>query len=81
MMSVATKEIVTVRLDPAKRAELDALARSITRDRSFLINEAIDAYLAVHRWQVAEIEDGLQQANAGEFASDAEIEAAYAKFR
>jgi len=81
MMSVATKEIVTVRLDPAKRAELDALARSVTRDRSFLINEAIDAYLAVHRWQVAEIADGLQQANAGEFASDAEIEAAYAKFR
>lgn len=81
MMSVATKEIVTVRLDPAKRAELDALARSVTRDRSFLINEAIDAYLAVHRWQVAEIEDGLQQANAGEFASDAEIKAAYAKFR
>lgn len=80
-MSAATKEIVTVRLDPAKRAELDALARSVTRDRSFLINEAIDAYLAVHRWQVAEIEDGLRQANAGEFASDAEVEAVYAKFR
>lgn len=80
-MPAATKEIVTVRLDPAKRAELDALARTVTRDRSFLINEAIDAYLAVHRWQVAEIEDGLRQANAGEFASDVEVEAAYAKFR
>ena len=80
-MSAATKEIVTVRLDPAKREELDALARSVTRDRSFLINEAIDAYLAVHRWQVAQIEDGLWQANAGEFASDAEVETAYAKFR
>ena len=75
------KEAVTVRLEPAKRAELDALARTVSRDRSFLINEAIDAYLAVHRWQVAEIEDGLRQADAGEFAGDAEVEAAYAAFR
>lgn len=81
MMSAATKEIVTFRLDPAKRAELDALARSVTRDRSFLINEAIDAYLAVHRWHVTEMADGLRQANAGEFVSEAEVEAAYAKFR
>ena len=80
-MPAAVKETVTVRIDPAKRAELDALARSVTRDRSFLINEAIDAFLAVHRWQIAEIEDGLRQANAGEFASDAEVDAAYAKLR
>ncbi len=80
-MPVAGKEAVTVRLDPAKRAELDALAHIVARDRSFLINEAIDAYLAVHRWQVAEIEEGLRQAEAGEFASDAEVEVAYAAFQ
>ena len=80
-MPAAGKEAVTVRLDPAKRAELDSLARTVSRDRSFLINEAIDAYLAVHRWQAAEIEDGLRQAEAGEFATDAEVDAGYAAFR
>lgn len=81
MMPEAAKEAVTVRLEAAKRAELDALARTVARDRSFLINEAIDAYLAVHRWQMAEIEEGLRQADAGEFATEAEVEAAYAAFR
>ena len=81
MMPAVGKEAVTVRLEPAKRAELDALARTVSRDRSFLINEAIDAYLAVHRWQIAEIEEGLRQAKAGEFATDAEVEAAYTAFR
>ena len=81
MMPTAVKEVVTVRLEAAKRAELDVLARTVSRDRSFLINEAIDAYLAVHRWQVSEIEEGLRQADAGEFASDAEVEAAFAAFR
>jgi len=81
MMSAAGKEAVTVRLEPAKRAELDALAHTVSRDRSFLINEAIDAYLAMHRWQVAEIKEGLRQAEAGEFATDAEVDAAYAAFR
>lgn len=80
-MPAPAKEAVTVRLDTAKRAELDALAYVVSRDRSFLINEAIDAYLAVHRWQVAEVEEGLQQAETSEFATDAEVEAAYAVFQ
>ena len=80
-MPAAVKEVVTVRLEPAKRAELDVLARAVSRDRSFLINEAIDAYLAVHRWQVSEIEEGLRQAEAGEVASEAEVDAAFAAFR
>ncbi|MGI4794079.1 MAG: CopG family ribbon-helix-helix protein [Janthinobacterium lividum] len=70
-MPAAAKEAVTVRLDTAKRAEVDALAHVVSRDRSFLINEAIDAYLAVHRWQLAEVKEGLQQAEASEFATDA----------
>lgn len=80
-MPTTGKEAVTVRLAPGKRAELDALARTVSRDRSFLINEAIDAYLDVHRWQVAEIGEGLRQAEAGDFAADAEVEAVYAAFR
>ena len=50
MATRALKDAVTVRLDEQKRAELDCLASIMARDRSFLINEAIDSYLAVHRW-------------------------------
>ena len=81
MPAGTTKEAITVRLDAIKRAELDELARATSRDRSFLVNEAIDAYLATHRWQIAHIEHGLRQAEAGEFASEDEINAAFARWQ
>ncbi|MHB0704116.1 CopG family ribbon-helix-helix protein [Roseomonas mucosa] len=75
------RDAITVRMDAEKRAALDALARATDRDRSYLINEAVDAYLTVHRWQIAHIEEGLRQADAGEFASDEEVNAAFARWR
>jgi len=81
MAAGALKDVVTVRLDERKRAELDALARITARDRSFLINEAIDSYLAVHRWQLAHIAEGVRQAEAGEWASSDEVESAYARWK
>ena len=78
MAAKALKDAVTVRLDEQKRAELDRLAGIMVRDRSVLINEAIDSYLAVHRWQIAHVTEELRQVEAGEFASAEEVEAAYA---
>ena len=76
MPKSAAKESVTVRIEPQKRAALDELARATARDRSHVINEAIDAYLTVHRWQIEHIQEGLRQADAGELASDDEVAAA-----
>lgn len=76
-MNQMAKENITVRLDDAKRAELDQLAAVMDRDRSYVINEAIDAYLDVQRWQLKEIEESLRQADAGEFASDEEVAQAF----
>lgn len=71
------RESVTFRLDAEKRAELDALAKALDRDRSYVINQAVGAYLEVHRWQLAHIREGIRQADAGEFASDEEVAAAF----
>ncbi len=81
MPASTAKEAITVRLEAGKRAELDQLARTTSRDRSFLVNEAIDAYLAVHRWQITRIEQGLRQADQGEFASQDEVNAAFARWQ
>jgi RHH-type rel operon transcriptional repressor/antitoxin RelB len=80
MASTAGDEI-TVRLDAEKRAALDALATATDRDRSSLINDALDAYLAANREQLARIQEGLRQAEAGKFATDDEVAAAYARWR
>ena len=53
------RESVTFRLDAEKRAELDAVARAMDRDRSYVLNEAVEAYLDVHRWQAVHIREGL----------------------
>lgn len=75
------RDAITVPMDAEKRDALDALARVVQRDRSYLINGAIDAYPAVHRWQIAHIGEGLRQAEAGEFATDEAVDAACARWR
>ena len=75
------RETISFRLDPKKRDALDAVARAHDRDRTYVLNEAIDAYLDVHQWQIEHIQEGIRQADAGEFASDAEVAAAFSRWR
>jgi predicted transcriptional regulator len=56
---------VSFRLSADKVAELDALGEAQVRDRTFLLNEAVDAYLDVQRWQLAHIEESIRQADSG----------------
>jgi predicted transcriptional regulator len=72
---------ISFRLDAKKRKALDALAQAQDRDRTYVLNEAIDAYLDVHQWQIEHINEGIRQADAGEFATDAEVAAAFSRWR
>jgi predicted transcriptional regulator len=76
-----SRETISFRLESDKRKALDAVATALDRDRSYILNQAIDAYLDVHRWQIEHIREGLRQADAGEFASDAEVTAAFSRRR
>lgn len=75
------KTTITFRLDTNKREALDAIADVTDRDRSHVLNEAIDAYLDAHQWQIEHIKKGLRQAQAGQFASDKEVAGAFARWR
>jgi RHH-type rel operon transcriptional repressor/antitoxin RelB len=75
------RETISFRLETDKKEKLDAIAASLDRDRSYLLNEAIDAYLEVHQWQIQHIREGIRQADAGEFASEAQVAAAFARRR
>ncbi len=66
---------ITVRLDADKIAFLDQLADNFDRDRSYLIRQAIDSYIALHRWQIDEVKQALAEADAGDFLTDEESEA------
>lgn len=73
------KDTVSVRLDHAHKEGLDRLGERIDRDRSYLVNEAVGAFLARQRWIEGHVRDGLRQAKAGEFASESEVGSFYAK--
>ena len=76
-----SKETITFRIETEKREALDAIAAQMDRDRSYVLNEAISAYLEVHQWQIEHIKEGLRQADAGEFATEDEVVAAFEKWR
>jgi predicted transcriptional regulator len=68
-------------LESGKKEALDAVASALDRDRSYIINEAIEAYLDIHRWQADHIREGLRQADAGQFASESEMKATFSRRR
>jgi predicted transcriptional regulator len=68
---------VTCRLDSEAVAFLDTLGAQLDRDRSYLIKEAVSQYIKLHAWQIEEIKKGLAEADRGEFASEAEVEAMF----
>ena len=75
------KTTITFRLDAEKRQALDAMAEVADRDRSYVLNEAIDAFLDAHEWQIEHIKKGLRQARAGEFATEKEVTRSFARWR
>jgi predicted transcriptional regulator len=70
---MSTPRIVTFRIDPEKVAELDALAKAMDRDRSYLLNEAVDSYLGEQRRFAAMVEEGLEAARKGEMIDDEDV--------
>ena len=73
-----TKQTVSFRTDAERIKALDAIAEGQDRNRSYLINEAIDNYLDVQAWQREHIRKALAAADAGEIATDEEVAETFA---
>jgi predicted transcriptional regulator len=76
-----TTEAFSVRADPKKVRKLDKLAAQQDRSRNYLVNQAIDQYLDLLAWQDERIKEGIKAADAGRFASDAEMDAIFDKYK
>ena len=72
---------MTVRLDDEVKDRLDRLATATHRSKSFLAAEAIRAFVENNEWQIAEIEAALAEADAGDFATDRDVEALASKWK
>lgn len=65
--------VMTLRLEPQLRKQLDHLAKAQRRSRSFVAAEAIREYVAVNAWQIEEIKKGLEEADRGDFAAPEQV--------
>jgi predicted transcriptional regulator len=88
-----SKENITFRIDSDQKAALDAMpslrdatrtagyayAAGMNRDRSYVLNEAVATYLEMYQWQTEEIQKGIAEADAGDFASDEEVKATFVR--
>ncbi len=70
---MAEPKVLTLRLDPSLRKQLDKLAEATRRSRSFLAAEAIREYVALNEWQIEEVKQGIEEADRGEFVTDEHV--------
>lgn len=75
------KMTLSFRIDSDKVGALDALAEALDRDRSYLLNEAVSAYLDVQEWHIEQIKAGLRQADAGKLIDHADVRKTMARRR
>ena len=70
---------LTLRVPSAMKEQLDKLADATHRSKSYLAGEAIRQYLDLEAWQIGEIQQAIKEADADDFASDAEVDAVVRK--
>jgi len=68
-----TPRTISFRIDPEKVAQLDLIAKAMDRDRSYLLNEAVESYLAEQKRFAAMVEEGLEASRKGELIDDEEV--------
>lgn len=53
---------------------LDRIGIALDRDRSYMLNEALETYLELNNWQIEHINAGLQEAQQGQFVPQSEVD-------
>jgi RHH-type rel operon transcriptional repressor/antitoxin RelB len=75
------KQTVSFRLDAQKVEALDDLAKAMERDRTYLLNAAVEAYLDVQQWQLEHIRAAIREADAGKLIDHAQVKKLAGKWR
>ena len=71
---------MTIRLEPELKSRLDKLSAATRRSKSFLAAEAVREFIEINEWQIEEIKDAVKEADAGDFASDQEVQTVFNKW-
>jgi predicted transcriptional regulator len=70
---MSTLKTISFRMRSGAVEILDALAESLDRDRSYLLNEAVEHYLELNAYHAKLMAKGLRAAKEGKFVAHAEV--------
>ena len=66
---------MSVRIRPDLSQRVEALADSIDRPKSWVVEKALEEYLETQAWQVEEIKKGVAEADAGKLVPHEAVDA------
>jgi predicted transcriptional regulator len=66
---------VSVRLQAELNAQVTAIAASLDRPKSWVIEQAIKDFVVVQAWQMAAIDEGIRAADAGRIVAHDDVAA------
>jgi predicted transcriptional regulator len=78
---MSTLKTISFRMRAEAVETLDALAEMMDRDRTYLLNEAVERYLELNEYHIKLIEKGLRAAEKGDFVPDEKMKKLIARMR
>jgi predicted transcriptional regulator len=70
---MSSPRTISFRIAAEKVAQLDSIAKAMDRDRSYLLNEAVENYLSEQQRFAAMVEEGLEASRKGELIDDEDV--------
>ena len=71
---------INVRVPISLISQLDEIATATARTKSFVTVESLSSYLEAQAWQVKEVQAAIAEADSGDFATDEQVNAVFAKY-
>ena len=75
-----TAKTINVRLPKGLYNQIEALPKATARTKSFLTLDALTNYVQCESWQILDIHEGIKEADAGEFATEKQVNAVFNKY-
>jgi predicted transcriptional regulator len=78
---MSSQKTISFRMEVNKVETLDAIAAETKRDRSFLLNEAVDTWLDLNEYQNRLVAAGMKDAEEGRYVDNAEMRKRLARLK
>lgn len=75
-----SQQTLSLRVPQAVIEQLGLLADATGKSRNFIAVQAMQDFIEREAWQVAEIQQAIKEADAGDFATDEEVQAIFKKW-